>query len=63
MRQPIIIKGPFLTDAQVAKMLGLTRRRAKELDRMMEEYFREKGRASKPNTAAKGRHGRKRSAP
>jgi uncharacterized protein YdaU (DUF1376 family) len=64
MRRPIVIRTPYPTDDEVAKMLGLSARRKKELDRMMEEYFREKNRRGrKRDTPAKGRDGRKRSAP
>jgi len=60
-RQPIVIKGGFLSDDEVARMLGISRRRQKELDRITEEYFREQRQhLSKWNTPRKGRDDRKR---
>lgn len=36
-RQPIVVSGKFPSDAEVAAVLGISPRRKKELDRMMEE--------------------------
>ncbi len=51
-RRPIILTNPYPTALEVAKSMGISVRRARELDRMMEAYFREErqrlGKWSKP---------------
>jgi len=60
-RQPIVVSGKFLSDAEVAQMLGISPRRAKELDRMMEEYYRQEGlRLARKRAPRKGQNGRSR---
>jgi|HubBroStandDraft_1064217.scaffolds.fasta_scaffold01136_9 hypothetical protein len=55
-RRPIVVSGKFPSDDEVAAVLGISRRRQKELDRMMEEYFRQKRmRLSKTSTPRNGR--------
>jgi hypothetical protein len=60
-RQPIVVSGELPSDDAVAALLGISPRRQKELDRMMEEYFRRKRlRLSKASTPRNGRNDRKR---
>jgi hypothetical protein len=60
-RQPIVVSGKFPSDATVAAILGISARRRKELDRMVEEYFRQKRmRLSNTRTARNGRDDRRR---
>jgi hypothetical protein len=60
-RQPIVVKGDFLPNAELAQMLGISPRRAKELERMMDEIYRqERLRPATKQAARKGRNGRSR---
>ena len=60
-RQPIVVSGKLPSDAEVAAVLGISARRRKELDRMMEEIFRQKRmRLSKTSTPRNGRDDRRR---
>jgi hypothetical protein len=60
-RQPIVVSGKFPSDDAVAALLGISARRQKELDRMMEEYFRQKRmRLSKTSAPRNGRNDRRR---
>jgi hypothetical protein len=60
-RQPIVVKGDFLPNAELAQMLGISPRRAKELERMMDEIHRqERLRLATKQAARKGRNGRSR---
>lgn len=59
-RQPIVVSGKFPSDAEVAAVLGISARRRKELDRMVEEYIRqERMRLSKMRTPRNGRDDRR----
>jgi hypothetical protein len=40
-RQPIVVSGKFMPSAELAKMLGISARRAKELDRLVEDIQRQ----------------------
>jgi len=40
-RLPILLKGPYPANAEVARMLGILPQRARELERMMDEYYRQ----------------------
>jgi hypothetical protein len=60
-RQPIVVKGDFLPSAELAKMLGMSPRRAKELDRMVAEYYRQEDlRLARKGASRKNQNGRKR---
>jgi hypothetical protein len=60
-RQPIVVKGDFLPSAELAQMLGISSRRAKELDRLVEEIQREDGlRLAKKSASRKRQNGRSR---
>jgi hypothetical protein len=60
-RQPIVVSGKFPTSAEVAQMLGISPRRARELDRMMDEYYRQEAlRLAMKRASRKGRNGRSR---
>jgi len=55
-RQPIVVSGKFPSDAAVAALFGISPRRQKELDRLVEEYFRqERMRLSGMRTPRNGR--------
>lgn len=58
-RTPIRVSGKLPSDDAVAALLGISGRRQKELDRMVEEYFRQKH-GSTSSTPRNGRNGRKR---
>jgi len=60
-RQPIVVKGDFLPSAELARMLGISSRRAKELDRPVEEYYRQEDlRLAKKSASRKRQNGRSR---
>jgi len=60
-RQPIVVSGKFMPSAELAQMLGISPRRAKELDRMMEEIHRQEDlRLAKKRVPRKGQNGRSR---
>ena len=60
-RQPIVVSGKFMPSADLAKMLGISARRAKELDRMVAEYYRQEDvRLAKKRARRKGQNGRSR---
>jgi hypothetical protein len=59
-RKPIIVSGKLPSDDAVAALLGISARRQKELDRMMEELFRQKRmRLAKASAPRNGRDGRR----
>jgi hypothetical protein len=60
-RQPIVVSGKFMPSDELAKMLGISPRRAKELDRLVEEYYRQEDlRQAKRRVVGKGQNGRSR---
>jgi len=60
-RQPIVVSGKFMPSAELAKMLGISPRRAKELERMMDEIRRQEDlRLTKKRAPRKGQNGRSR---
>jgi hypothetical protein len=60
-RQPIIVSGKFLPKEELARQLGISPRRAKELDRLMEEIRRKEDlRLAKKRAARKAQNGRSR---
>jgi len=60
-RQPIVVSGKFMPSAELAKMLGISPRRAKELDRLVEEIQRQDGlRLAKKSASRKRQNGRSR---
>jgi hypothetical protein len=60
-RQPIVVSGKFLPSAELARLLGISPRRAKELDRMVEEIQRQDGlRLAKKSASTKRQNGRSR---
>jgi len=60
-RQPIVVSGKFMPSDELAKMLGISPRRAKELDRLMEEIRRKEDlRLAKKRAARKVQNGRSR---
>jgi hypothetical protein len=60
-RQPIVVSGKFMPSADLAKMLGISARRAKELDRLMEEIRRKEDlRQAKKRAARKAQNVRSR---
>jgi hypothetical protein len=60
-RQPIVVSGKFLPKAELAQMLGISPRRAKELDQLMEEIRRKEDlRLAKKRAARKMQNGRTR---
>jgi hypothetical protein len=60
-RHPIVVSGKFLPKAELAQMLGISPRRAKELDRLMEEIRRKEDlRLANKRMARKAQSGRSR---
>jgi len=60
-RQPIVVKGDFLPSGELAQMLGISSRRAKKLDRLVAEYYRQDDlRLAKKSTSRKRQNGRSR---
>jgi hypothetical protein len=60
-RQPIVVSGKFMPKAELAQMLGISPRRAKELDRLMEEIRRKNDlRPARRRAARKVQNGRSR---
>jgi len=60
-RQPIVVSGKFMPSDELAKMLGISPGRAKELDRLMEEIRRKEDlRLAKKRAARKVQNGRSR---
>jgi hypothetical protein len=60
-RQPIVVSGKFMPSAELARMLGISPRRAKELDRLLEEHHRKDAlRLAKERAPRKGQNGRSR---
>jgi hypothetical protein len=53
--RPIVVKGPYPTPEEVAAILGLSRRETRELDEIMEAYFKQEGLIAKPNKRSSGR--------
>jgi hypothetical protein len=61
-RQPIVVSGKFMPSDELAQMLGISSRRAKELDRMVEEIQRQDAlRLAKKSASRKRHNGRSRS--
>lgn len=58
-QRPIILTEPYPTPAEVARAMRIPPRRAKELDRMMDDYFQEErmrlGKWSRPRRGQDGR--------
>ena len=60
-RQPIVVSGKFMPSAELAQMLGISPRRAKELERMMDEIHRKEDlRLAKKSASRKRQNGRSR---
>jgi hypothetical protein len=60
-RPPIVVSGKFMPKAELARRLGISPRRARELEHMMDEIRRQEDlRLAKKRAPGKGQNGRSR---